>query len=133
VHTKTIQNVSEQPKFRIMIVDDEPDITTIVKKGLERSGFAVDAFNDPMKALESFKTGTYDLVILDIRMVPITGFELFRRLLLIDSKVRVCFMTSFEIYQDEFQRLFPFMSIDCFVRKPVTIDRLAQIIKTQLA
>jgi two-component system catabolic regulation response regulator CreB/two-component system response regulator ChvI len=124
--------MSEKRKFRIMLVDDEPDITTIVKKGLEGEGFDVDAFNDPLKALESFKSSAYDLVILDIKMTPITGFELFRRLLVIDNKVRVCFMTAFEVYHDEFRRVFPTISVDCFVRKPVTIDKLAKIISAQL-
>lgn len=125
--------MSKKRKLRILLVDDEPDITTIVKIGLEREGFDVDAFNDPMKALESFKSSTYDLVILDIKMTPITGFELFRRLLVIDNKVRVCFMTAFEVYHDEFRRVFPTISVDCFVRKPVTIDKLAKIINRQLA
>lgn len=115
-----------------MLVDDEPDMTTIVKKGLEVEGFDVDAFNDPLKALESFKSSTYDLVIMDIKMTPITGFELFRRMLVIDNKVRVCFMTAFEVYHDEFRRVFPTISVDCFVRKPVTIDKLAKIISAQL-
>lgn len=124
--------MSEKPKFRIMIVDDEPDITNVMKKGLENHGFDVDTFNDPLKALEIFKSSTYDLVLVDIRMTPITGFELFRRLLVIDNKVRVCFMTAFEVYRDEFLRVFPTISVDCFVRKPVTLDKLANIIKAQL-
>lgn len=124
--------MSEKPKFRIMIVDDEPDITNVMKKGLEHDGFDVDTFNDPLKALEIFKSSTYDLVLVDIRMTPITGFELFRRLLVIDNKVRVCFMTTFEVYRDEFLRVFPTISVDCFVRKPVTLDKLANIIRAQL-
>ena len=124
--------MSEKPKFRIMIVDDEPDITNVMKKGLEFHGFDVDTFNDPLKALEVFKSSTYDLVLVDIRMTPITGFELFRKLLVIDNKVRVCFMTAFEIYRDEFLRVFPTISVDCFVRKPVPLDKLANIIRAQL-
>ena len=124
--------MSEKPKFRIMIVDDEPDITNVMKKGLEFHGFDVDTFNDPLKALEGFRSSTYDLVLVDIRMTPITGFELFRKLLVIDNKVRVCFMTAFEIYRDEFLRVFPTISVDCFVRKPVPLDKLANIIRAQL-
>lgn len=81
---------------------------------------------------EHFNNGDYDLVILGIKMTPISGFELYRRLLEIDNKVRVCFMTAFEIYHDEFRRVFPTVSVDCFVRKPVTIDKLAKIIAAQL-
>ena len=69
-----------------------------MKKGLEREGFDVDTFNEPSKALENFRRSAYDLVLLDIKMTPMNGFELCRRLLKIDNKVRVCFITAFEMY-----------------------------------
>lgn len=122
----------EKRKYRILIVDDEHDITTAMKKGLEQEGFSVDTFNDPLMALENFKNLAYDLVLVDIKMTPINGFELYRRLLKIDNKVRVCFMTAFEIYNDEFRKVFPTISVDCFILKPVTIDTLAKIITAQL-
>lgn len=124
--------MSEKSKYRILVVDDEQDITTIIKKGLEIEGFDVDTFNDPLKALEHFEKGAYNLVILDIRMTPITGFELYRRILKIDNKVTICFMTSFEIYYDEFRKIFPTIRVDCFIHKPVTIDKLAKFITAQL-
>jgi two-component system catabolic regulation response regulator CreB/two-component system response regulator ChvI len=124
--------VPEKRKYRILIVDDEHDITTTMKKGLEQEGFSVDTFNDPLMALEYFKNLAYDLVLVDIKMTPINGFELYRRLLKIDNKVRVCFMTAFEIYNDEFRRVFPTISVDCFIRKPVTIDKLAKIVTAQI-
>ena len=60
---------------RIAIVDDEPDITNVLKKGLERHGFAVDAFNDPHATLASFQPKYYDFMIVDIRMPIINGFD----------------------------------------------------------
>ena len=115
-----------------MVVDDESDVTSIIKKGLEMEGFKVDTFNDPLEAKAHFKEGTYDLVLLDIRMTPINGFELYRELLKVDNKVRVCFITAFEIYYDEFRRVFPKLHVDCFVRKPVRMDSLAKIIRKEL-
>lgn len=115
-----------------MIVDDDSDITTSMKKGLEQVGFDVDAFNDPLKALESFKSSAHDLVLIDIKMTPITGFELYRKMLKINDKVRICFMTAFEMYYDEFKKVFPKITVECFVHKPVTIDKLAKIISAQL-
>ena len=50
---------------RIAVVDDEPDITNVLKKGLEYHGFAVDTFNDPHAALASFQPKYYDLMIID--------------------------------------------------------------------
>jgi DNA-binding response OmpR family regulator len=103
-----------------------------MKRGLEIEGFDVDTFNDPLEALEHFEKGAYNLVILDIRMTPITGFELYRRIQKIDDKVTTCFMTAFEIYYDEFKKIFPAIRVDCFIRKPVTIDNLAKLITAQL-
>src|SRR5919197_2613766 len=109
---------------RIAIVDDEPDITTVLRRGLEHNGFTVDAFNDPQAALASFKPGNYDLMIIDIRMPKISGFELYRELKKIDAGVKVCFLTAFEIYYEEFRRMFPAIDVRAFIRKPVSIAAL---------
>jgi DNA-binding response OmpR family regulator len=65
---------------RIAVVDDEPDITNVLKKGLELHGFAVDTFNDPHAALAGFQLKYYDLMIIDIKMPRINGFDLYRQL-----------------------------------------------------
>jgi DNA-binding response OmpR family regulator len=107
--------VVTEKKYRILVVDDEIDIATIMKLGLEKEGFQVEAITDPLRAVEFFENDRdFDLALLDIRMSPINGFELFRRLLKIDNKLRVCFMTAFEIYFDEFRRVFPKIKVDCF-------------------
>ena len=115
-----------------MVVDDEVDIATIMKLGLEKEGFYVEAFSDPMKALDYYKKGAFNLALLDIRMSPINGFELYRRLLEKDKQLRVCFITAFEIYYDEFRRVFPKIKVDCFVRKPVSMEKLGAAIKEEL-
>ena len=111
---------------RIAIVDDEPDITAVLKKGLEQNGFSVDTFNDPRVALSNFKPEYYDLVIIDIRMPHINGFDLYRELKKKDGSVRVCFLTAFEIYYEEFRKLFPNIDVRAFVRKPVSISVLVK-------
>lgn len=65
---------------RLLVVDDEPDIATSMKQGLETAGYQVDAFNDPKEALAHFKADHYDLFLLDIRMPHLNGFELSRHL-----------------------------------------------------
>lgn len=123
----------QKKKYRILVVDDEPDIATLMKLGLEKHGFVVESFTEPLKALEYYqKEGQFDLALLDVRMTPINGFELYRRLLDIDKKLRVCFITAFEIYSDEFKRMFPKIKVDCFVNKPIGIDKLVKLITTQL-
>jgi DNA-binding response OmpR family regulator len=109
---------------RIAVVDDEPDITTVLKKGLEHHGFAVDIFNDPQAALASFKPGIYDLMIIDIRMPKVNGFDLYRELRKKDGSIKVCFLTAFEIYYEEFRKMFPTIDVKSFVRKPVSIASL---------
>ena len=92
---------------RIAVVDDEPDITNVLKKGLERNGFTVDTFNDPQAALASIPPRYYDLVIIDIQMPRMNGFNLYRHLKKRDTDVKVCFPTAFQIYYEEFRMLFP--------------------------
>jgi DNA-binding response OmpR family regulator len=118
---------------RIAVVDDEPDITIILKKALEPHDFAVDTFNDPQAALAAFKPRYYDLMIIDIRMPSINGFDLYRELKKRDSAVRVCFLTAFEIYYEEFRKLFPTIDVKAFIRKPVGISNLVNQINAIIA
>lgn len=119
-------------KARILVVDDEPDITLVLKRGLENAGFDVDVFNDPQRFLANFKPNYYSLMLIDIKMPEMTGFQLFREIRKRDSKAKVCFMTAFEIYQKEFETLFPSYEVKCFIRKPVKISELQTIVQSQI-
>lgn len=127
------KNTENELKKRILVVDDEADIAFIIKKGLEKEGFAVDTEQDPKKALANFKPGLYDLLLLDIRMPGMSGFELYREIRKIDPKVKVCFITAFEMYFDEFKRVFPKIHVSCFIHKPITISQLAKAVHDELA
>jgi CheY-like chemotaxis protein len=85
-------------KTRVMIVDDEPDVISILKIVLEDNGFQVDSFEEPILALKTYKTGLYDLLILDIKMPEMDGFELYDEIKKIDDKAKVCFLTASEMY-----------------------------------
>ncbi|MFL6457825.1 MAG: response regulator transcription factor [Nitrososphaeraceae archaeon] len=118
-----------------MLVDDEPDITLSIKIGLEehkKQIFAVDTFNDPQEALSNFKAGLYDLLLIDIKMPKMNGFELYREIEKIDNKAKVCFITAFEVYYKSLRELFPTTKVDCYIKKPITTDELVQRIKTEL-
>jgi len=117
---------------RIALVDDEPDVTTVLKRGLEPHGFAVDVFNDSQAALVSFKPGHYDLMIIDIRMPKLNGFDLYRELKKKDGSVKVCFLTAFEIYYEEFRKMFPTIDVRSFIRKPVSISSLVREVNTTI-
>jgi DNA-binding response OmpR family regulator len=117
-----------------MIVDDEEDITSILKKGLEKNGFAVHTFNDPLIALSSFEEGLYDMLLIDIKMPKMDGFELYQKLQEIDGKVKVCFMTAFEVYYDALKELFPESYSDvCFVKKPFSVNEFAERIRKEMS
>ena len=113
--------MDKPPKGRILLVDDERDINTVVKKGLERVGYKVRAFNNPLDALSKFEAGSYDVALLDIRMPSMNGFELYKKLREIDSKIKVCFITAFEMYEEEFKKLFPSYEVRCFIKKPIKL------------
>lgn len=112
---------------RIMIVDDGEDITMVLKRGLEKHGFRISAFTDPLLALSNFEKDLYDLVLLDIKMPKMDGFELYQNIQKIDKEVKVCFMTALEVYYDALKELFPdsYSSL-CFIRKPFAIEEFAK-------
>ena len=87
-------------KKRVLIVDDEPDLCTVLKMVLEDNGFEANSFEDPNLALKSFKAGLYDLVLLDIKMPEMDGFHLCQKMKEIDNKVKVCFLTASEMYYE---------------------------------
>ena len=128
----SITNNTNKPR-RILIVDDDPDLISIFKMVLEMNDFEVDSYNDPLLALSNFKQNAYGLVILDIRMPHINGFELYKKIRTVDDKVNVCFMTAFEDYRQEFKKSFPKMDeIKCFIRKPNAIEDLVKHVATIL-
>ena len=99
-------------KPSILIVDDEPDTTLAPKEGLADSGFAkVDTYNDPLLALPAFKPGTYDILLLDVKMDKVGGFELYKEIQKKDKNANACFITAYEIYYDSLRQDFPGLNV----------------------
>jgi CheY-like chemotaxis protein len=126
---------------RILIVDDEPDIAMTLKLGLESSNdddnkkikFEVYSYTDPVEALSNFKPNFYDLLLVDITMPVMNGFELCEKILQLDINVKVCFMTAAEINQKAIRELYPVRTIGgCFIKKPVEIDHLIRQLIAEL-
>jgi CheY-like chemotaxis protein len=109
----------------VVLVDDDSDILTVLKKGLERNGYEVYDFEDPLKALEYLKSvDSPQVLITDIRMPGITGFELAREVRKDHPDMSIIVMTSFEINKFEFERVLPSTKIDALVNKPISIMKL---------
>ena len=97
--------ISNNKGKEILLVDDEPDVTYTIKNILEDSGYNVDSFNDPILALNYYKVNFYALVILDIKMPTMDGFELYTKIREKDPKVKICFLTASEMYYEKFRQL----------------------------
>ncbi len=113
---------------RILLIDDEPDITFTVKDILEDNGFKVDSFNDPILALNYYKINFYDLVILDIKMPKMDGFELYTKIGEKDPQVKICFFTATAMFTEEIKKalltLGKTINEDYFIQKPIRIEVL---------
>jgi CheY-like chemotaxis protein len=126
-------NEERNEKKRILIVDDDPDVTKTFGLVLEDSGlYEVDTYNDPLAALQNFRPNFYDLALLDIRMPYMNGFELSDKIEKIDNKVKVCFISAYDVEDKQLRKQFPSLQVKCFLPKPIAINVLIKKLETQL-
>jgi len=119
---------------KIFLVDNEIDITYALENALENYGYKVDSFNDPILALDNYQINFYDLVILDIKMPKMDGFELYIKIREKDPKVKICFLTASELFYEEFRstrlKLGEKIGEEYFIQKPIKTDDLIKKINT---
>jgi DNA-binding response OmpR family regulator len=115
---------------RILLIDDEPDIIFTIKNILEDNAFQVDSFNDPILALNNYKVNFYDLIILDIKMPKMDGFELYIKIREQDPKAKICFLTAITTFNEDFRKtrlaLGKTINEDYFIQKPIKIQDLVK-------
>ena len=115
---------------KILLIDDEPDVTYTIKKIVEDNGFKADSFNDPILALNYYKADFYDLVILDIKMPTMDGFELYTKIREKEPKVKICFLTAIATFNEEFRKirltLGKTINEDYFIQKPINMEDLTK-------
>ena len=120
-------------KDRIMLVDDEPDINAALSVVLKRGGYDVDTFESPLIALEKLKPGFYGLIMLDVKMPQMDGFELYREIKKVDKKAKICFLTASELYYESIRKeKFPPIDKELFIIKPISNAELLKKINTIL-
>jgi DNA-binding response OmpR family regulator len=125
---------------RILLVDDDPDITYTFKKAFEevnriggnKTSFHVIAYNDPLLALSEFKPDFYDLMLVDINMPKMNGFDFCVKVFEVDINPRVCFMSAGLINQEALKEQYPSLSVGCFIKKPITMENLVRKVKAEL-
>jgi CheY-like chemotaxis protein len=139
--TTTVDTKQEKPFLkRILVVDDDPDLTLTFKVGLEeyyedindKIIFEVYTYNDPLLALSQFKPHFYDLLLTDIYMPDMNGFELCQKILELDIGVRVCFISSAELNIQALREVYPTLGLGCFIKKPVSIEYLIKRLSAEL-
>lgn len=119
-----------QQQKRILIIDDNPDVTLSLRFALEQNGFKTDSYTNPALAYENFRDGQYDLVLLDIKMPEVDGFQLYQKIRKNDSRIKICFLTASEFYYERFrkERGFGEFKQESFLKKPIQIDDLIHAI-----
>jgi DNA-binding NtrC family response regulator len=119
-------NKDDKPFANLLIVDDDPDIAQVLKQGFLKNRFLVGAFTNPEEALKNFQSHSEDycLMLSDIRMPGMSGIKLARKVKEINPKVKVILMTTFEIKDNEFSKVFPSTQVDGFAQKPISIEDL---------
>jgi DNA-binding response OmpR family regulator len=108
-----------------LVIDDELDICIMLKVVLEQNGFIVEDYYNPILALDEFKSNFYDLIILDVQMPEINGFQLYREIKKKDIRAKICFLTASETLFDIADKFIP---VYTFIAKPVENNELIRII-----
>lgn len=131
--TSSLFSPSPQQHKRILLIDDNPDIMFTLRSELENDPtMQVYSYDNPVTALLEFKPNFYDLLLIDVNMPLMDGFQLAYKLLQKDLNARVCFMTSGEINIDAAREVHPLKSIGCFIRKPITSEELLRRVRAEL-
>jgi CheY-like chemotaxis protein len=139
-HTQESKEIPSSFAKRILIVDDNPDITCTFKKAFEeanrtggnKTSFHVNAYNDPLVALSEFKPDFYNLLLVDIDMPKMNGFDFCVKVFEIDLNPKVCFIVSAPINQEALREQYQSLSIGCFIETPVTVDNLIRRVEAEL-
>ncbi len=123
-----MENVIITMTKKVFLIDDEPDTTYTLEKVLQDNGFNVESYNDPLLALNNYRVNFYDLVILDIKMPKMDGFELYIKIREKDPNVKICFLTAIVIFNEKFRKsrseIGRIITEECFIHKPIKTEDL---------
>ena len=130
---KSSWKISILKTFRAFSASCIRSFTFTLKKVLEQSGFPLDVFNNPQTALINFIPEYYDLILLEVMMPQMNGFELYQEIKKKDKNVKTCFVTAYELYYESLKQKYPKLDVGCYIRKPVDMNYLVNKIEKELA
>jgi|SRR5215211_2778464 len=116
---------------KIFLLHTNLNLLSCLKKKLEKNNFIVDTYHNPIFALKNYKPFFYDLLLLEVRMNMITGFEFYTQILKIE-KIPACFITPLSTYYCTLKDIYPNINAKCFFKDNVSEDNLIKIIKKTL-
>jgi CheY-like chemotaxis protein len=129
--------MTKKERKRILLVDDEPDSCMTFKAVLEDAGFECTPYTDSLQALQEFRPFHYDLILLDIRMPILNGFELCKNIREVDKTLQVVFITASEVYYEQLRRQsYPELINDAninYVQKPIVNQELIRLVDMLIA
>jgi len=131
INSSNHHHINNKNRKSILILDDEPDIVTIIEQSLQGIGFSVSAFTDPQAALKYLHSNFKDcccIVISDIRMPGMNGYEFIKKVKRIKPECRTILMSAFDTTNVEFSNVLPDITIDTFLQKPFSIRKLKDLI-----
>jgi DNA-binding NtrC family response regulator len=134
VHGQKDQQLSERQQkasSSVLLVDDDKDVLTVLKRSLELKGMNTYGFSNPILAVEHFRNNAfnYDIVVTDIRMQDMNGFEVARAVKEVRPDIKIAFITAFEINKSEFEKVLPSTKVDALIAKPVKLATFVETIK----
>jgi CheY-like chemotaxis protein len=125
---------SQKKRRRILLVDDEPDICMVYQIVLQGAGYECKSYTDSVKTLQEFRVDYYDLILLDIKMPVLNGFELCKKIREVDRTVHIIFITASEAYYEMFRgQHFPELGKINYIQKPIGNEELVQIVNMIIA
>ena len=125
---------NQTKRNRILLVDDEPDLCTVYQIVLQDAGYECIPYTDSIKALQEYRPTYYDLILLDIKMPVLDGFELCKKIREVDRTVHIIFITASEAYYEKFRgQHFPELGKINYIQKPIGNEELVQIVNMIIA
>jgi CheY-like chemotaxis protein len=98
----------------------------------DKTRFEVYAYNNPLEALSEFKANFYDIMLVDVYMPKMNGFQLCEKILELDVNIRMCFISAAELNIEALREVYPKVSFGCFIKKPVEIEYLVKRLLLEL-